>query len=200
MKKIDVLPDQMYLFKAPDELTEKALDLLRREEFNPNQVNYLSKDITLHRREEYKELVQWGNSCFQQLKEDLSLHCQYMKVCQMWGTKTPKGHWHHSHNHYNSWASGILYLNESSAQTWFSAINFWPHDFSMSVIGEDNDCAKYFKFTTEPGTMIVFPSNLMHSVNEHDRDEDRYILGMNAMPCGLVGIPGNTAATLIEVL
>lgn len=93
----------------------------------------------------------------------------------------------------NSIISGIFYVTNSNANTWFSTPNIWT-----TFNGENYDNLKLnydisknriiHKQQTIRGDLIIFPSSLYHSVDEHlIAEQDRYSMSFNTFPSGKIG-------------
>ena len=65
MNKIDVCPQQILSFDAPNDITNDALNNVLNEEWqhNNNPNNYYTKDTFLNKRDEYKYLIKFFNEC-----------------------------------------------------------------------------------------------------------------------------------------
>jgi hypothetical protein len=110
-----------------------------------------------------------------------------LKSTVFWTTKSHQGQWHHTHKHGISFASGIIYLTPSGAETWFSRQSIWGPDHTGIALHEEERSTLLHKRKTEVGKLIVFPSGLLHSVTEHNESEPRYCMSFNSYPSGLLG-------------
>ena len=113
-----------------------------------------------------------------------------------WVNLHTKGDWAQIHNHTNSIVSGVWYLSTTP-----NSGNFLVHtdnklfgnvlDFPRKDnLFNSNDCA----FLPQNGDLILFPSNLKHSVAPNKSDKERLSLAFNYMLRGdlISGLPGNT--------
>ena len=137
------------------------------------------------------KLIDWLDKCLHKVKLDLELNCEFLKSTQVWVNRSGPGVWQGVHTHPNSWASGIFYVTASGCQTWFSRKTMWSNEYTDTICMENRlfDTGIIHKFQTAPGTLVIFPSPLHHSVNEHDLEEPRYSVAFNAFPCGHIGNP-----------
>jgi len=183
----ELFHDWVYKFEAPDYILKRSLNILNGAVWYKNAYNS-STFADRFKEKDARKLRKWFNRCLEEVRSDLDLSCERLAVSQIWGNKSEKGHWHHTHSHYNSWASGILYLTPSSAQTWFSKPTMWEQP-GLEIVP---DAARYhlYKHPTTVGTLIIFPSTLEHSVNEHDLDDPRFSISFNSYPSGFIGAPG----------
>lgn len=111
-----------------------------------------------------------------------------LRITQSWFNYTSKGQYHHSHYHYNSLVSGVLYMQTEDTDT-IDFIN--PHLHSMPI----RISAEYFNafnsascwLPTPQNSVLLFPSNLHHNVPPVETDSTRISLAFNAYPVGTVG-------------
>jgi hypothetical protein len=189
MKKISILPQHIYSFSCPKILVASAASLLKSEEWRTAENHYASTNTQVLAHESLKDLKAWVKDCLQQVGEAEEFGDYEYAITQSWGNWSNTGDWHHRHRHGNSILSGILYLTDSKAETWFSMASIWPPNFYEVIMG-----GQYYppeevihKEPSEKGKLIVFPSTLDHSVNEHKGDEPRLTLSFNAVPTGEFG-------------
>ena len=139
-----------------------------------------------------------------EVKNELNLQCTRMEITQSWANTAENGDAMWSHTHPNSFMSGILYLSNSNASTIFSMDNIWvnyyqnsSHTFNL----KHGDILVSHKQQTVEGDLIIFPSNLVHTVDEHSiSDYNRYTISFNSFPAGVVGNMNNLQGLMIEVL
>jgi uncharacterized protein (TIGR02466 family) len=167
---------------------EKILSLTKELPFRSNDNNQTSQDSYILNKPELHEVKNWLEQCLQEVITEMKYTFQ-IRITQSWVNKSDKGMWHHTHKHPNSLISGIFYLTPSGSTTWFSCPDIWfspepllPFYSHLSVSSE-----VIHKFPTTPGTLVLFPSSLTHSVNEHDLNEPRYSLSFNSFPFGTFG-------------
>ncbi len=198
MEKINILPQFIYKFNFPDtQIISKIIWELENEEWQKNDSNYNSLNTLLHKNSKYFEICNWFYECVQKVKNDLSIECDEIKITQCWANKAHYGEWHHPHTHSNSIISGIFYLNNSNSNTWFSIPSFWNfiksvdyNDINVKLSYENglNKTRVIYKHPTTPGELIIFPSSLYHSVDDHlIMDKNRYSISFNTFPSGKIG-------------
>lgn len=196
-EKLEVLPTTIYKYKLPEKLLKEILSNL--ENFNwdavPNREDefYYGKsqkgENSLHTDKKYKNLKIYLNKCLEQVKEDQGfLNIEKLSVCLMWVNRSFKGQWHHTHIHPWSYLSGIIYLTGNSGKTWFSRNCDYNPSNNFSIRNPDDNINRIIhRHTPEPGTMLIFPSAIPHSVDENLEDEPRITLSFNSFPEGRVG-------------
>lgn len=210
MEKIEVLPQFIFKFRCPNqELIANILGHLRGEEWIDNSRNLITADKRLDKNQSYEQLFSWFDKCLYEVKNDLQLVCDKLKVTQSWGNKSLSGQWHHPHIHSNSLISGIFYLVDSNASTWFSMNSIWNfssyqmnyYNYQLLKFNSDDSFGEVIhKEKTTAGNLIIFPSALCHSVDEHNSlTSERYTISFNTFPCGKIGTASKSQYLEIDI-
>ncbi len=110
-------------------------------------------------------------------------------ITQSWLNYTKQGQAHHRHIHTNSLISGVLYIN---SKTEVDAINFHRHSAAqVQILMSDDQVNEYNapaeRFSVGTGDLIIFPSNITHSVDQTTGDHTRISLAFNAFVRGELG-------------
>lgn len=108
-------------------------------------------------------------------------------VTQAWTNICEKGKKHHEHNHPNSIISGVFYfqINEKLPPIEFRNPN--THSFNLNIQKQNNFNSATFLLPLNSGELILFPSNLTHSVPENKSDQPRISLAFNTFAKGSLG-------------
>ena len=102
-----------------------------------------------------------------------------------WININKKGDYNHKHNHPNSNLAGVLWVKcpENCGNINFdSPINFETYQEVESYMQEFknyNNCFHSYEFYPTEGRMLVFPSHLLHNVQENKSNEDRISVSFN---------------------
>ena len=108
------------------------------------------------------------------------------QITTSWFTKTPPNERGNQHSHTNSWWSGVYYFRNDT-----SAIKFEQFDRGVVVPYENNQPNEFntsaFILKPEKGTLILFPSYLVHSIQKNESSSNRHSLAFNIMPKGEIG-------------
>lgn len=113
-------------------------------------------------------------------------------ICNSWGNLLNHGDSIRYHRHSNAYISGSFYLTEGTpfniinddAQTLFG--------FSPAIRAGDNYRAmESFNINPKPGRIVLFPSNLRHTVLPSTSREPRYSIAFNVVPVGRLGAATN---------
>jgi len=108
-------------------------------------------------------------------------------ITQSWLNKNKKGESHHEHVHPNSMVSGVWYpqIHESLPPIQFRSRN--QRDVSLQTEKYNTFNSATFMLPMKRGELILFPSNLSHSVPVNQSDEERISLSFNSWPKGNMG-------------
>ena len=100
-------------------------------------------------------------------------------ITQSWLNYTDKSEFHHTHEHPNSYISGVLYI---SAKEEFDKIVFWKKKYEqikLSVNEFNLYNAESWWIPVKTGDIILFPSSTTHSVFVKEGDNTRISLAFN---------------------
>jgi len=108
-------------------------------------------------------------------------------ITQAWSNICEKGRKHHEHVHPNSIVSGVFYfqINEKLPPIEFRNPN--THSFNLNIQKQNNFNSASFLLPLNSGELILFPSNLTHSVPENKDDLPRISLAFNTFAKNSLG-------------
>ena len=108
-------------------------------------------------------------------------------ITQSWLNKSKKGESHHEHVHPNSMVSGVWYpqIHEQLPPIQFRSRG--QRDVSLQTNSYNTFNSATFMLPMKRGELILFPSNLSHSVPANQSDEERISLSFNTWPKGNMG-------------
>ena len=108
-------------------------------------------------------------------------------ITQSWLNKNKKGESHHEHVHPNSMVSGVWYpqIHESLPPIQFR--HKGQRDVSLQTEKYNTFNSATFMLPMKRGELILFPSNLSHSVPVNNSEEERISLSFNSWPKGNMG-------------
>jgi len=108
-------------------------------------------------------------------------------ITQSWLNKAKKGESHHEHVHPNSMVSGVWYpqIHESLPPIQFRSRN--QRDIALQTEKYNTFNSATFMLPMKRGELILFPSNLTHSVPVNNSEEERISLSFNSWPKGNMG-------------
>jgi uncharacterized protein (TIGR02466 family) len=109
-------------------------------------------------------------------------------VTQSWLNFTDKNQYHHKHYHHNSIISGCLYINarkESDCIMFTKRATGEP--WQIQALEQNYFNCNEFTVPVETGDLVLFPSNLIHSVPQTNQDYTRISLAFNSFWDGEIG-------------
>ena len=108
-------------------------------------------------------------------------------ITQSWLNKSKKGESHHEHVHPNSVVSGVWYpqIHEQMPPIQFRSRQ--QRDVSLQTDKFNTFNSATFMLPMKKGELILFPSNLTHSVPPNQSEEERISLSFNTWPKGNMG-------------
>jgi len=108
-------------------------------------------------------------------------------ITQSWLNKNKKGESHHEHVHPNSMVSGVWYpqIHEQMPPIQFRSKQ--QRDVALSTEKYNTFNSATFMLPMKKGELILFPSNLTHSVPTNVGEEERISLSFNSWPKGSMG-------------
>jgi len=195
MKKDELLmvfptPVQIYKYENSIEKELKHIEGIEWKQQVAN-ANFKTKDSYLTKHEQLKDLTSFFKECIDDYCNTIINSEQRLVITQLWGNRNPKGSKHHEHVHPNSIISGVFYLRQDPKLP--------PIQFSKS--NQDSmklDPRKYNSYNAETfllpctsGELILFPSNLRHSVPVNMGEEERISLSFNTFSIDALGSEEN---------
>jgi len=108
-------------------------------------------------------------------------------ITQSWLNYTEPNQFHHRHYHHNSYVSGILYMNADKAvdKVIFHRTTHPLIDLKISTPNAFNSRVSWH--VVETGDVILFPSQLEHSVESKKGTNTRISLSFNVFFKGTIG-------------
>jgi len=195
MKKdelLTVFPTPVQIYKYEYSI-EKELKYIENIEWTSQVANgnFKTKDSYLTKHESLKNITSFFKECIDDYCNTIINSNQRLVITQLWGNRNPKGSQHHEHVHPNSIISGVFYLRQDPKLP--------PIQFSQSnQHGIKLDPRKYNVYNSETfllpctaGELILFPSNLKHSVPTNMGDEERISLSFNTFSIDALGSEKN---------
>ena len=108
-------------------------------------------------------------------------------ITQSWLNWTKPGEYHHTHEHPNSFVSGVLYIHADPAE---DKIKFHAKGYQQINLETDNyDVfnSRSWWFAVKTGGIVIFPSSLTHNVEQVTAGETRISLAFNTFLKGTIG-------------
>ena len=192
----DTTPNYNVVFATPPIQTsffnfdEKIIEVLKELEYVKSIGNTSSSDKYIlknyAKRRAIRNLKKHIDGCLDDYVRTVFLSDQKLSITQSWVNITSKGQSHSRHVHYNSIVSGVFYLKTSETTPPIILDNHrcnFPVRPSQNLQQQDgalnfvlNDTVS---LSPQTGQLILFPSDIVHSVPENTSDTDRISLGFN---------------------
>ena len=195
MKKDELLmvfPTPVQIYKYENSI-EKELKYIEGVEWKQQvaNANFKTKDSYLTKHEQLKDLTSFFKECIDDYCNTIINSEQRLVITQLWGNKNPKGSKHHEHVHPNSILSGVFYLRQDPKlpPIQFSKSN--QESMKLDPRKYNTYNAETFLLPCTSGELILFPSNLRHSVPTNQGEEERISLSFNTFSVDALGSEEN---------
>lgn len=119
----------------------------------------------------------------------LEIKHQGLVITNCWANISRRGASHHHNTHPNNLLSGVYYVRvpENAARIVFEDPRPQAHIMIPAYKCYTQQNAAQHPFDVAEGQMLVFPSWLSHSVEEHESEEERTSIAFNCVPNGRLG-------------
>jgi len=188
MRTENLFPTPVSFFEYGS-FTEDELKFIKELPVRPNDGNRTSEDSYLFKQKELSAIYEF---CLRSTEEYLaSIYAPREKVkpyiTQSWTNYATKGEFHHRHQHANSIVSGVLYIQaqENTDKIYFYKNEYQPIKIPTETYNPYNSESWWLSVKT--GQLIMFPSDLTHSVQTIETDETRISLAFNTFLTGYLG-------------
>lgn len=161
-----------------DRFKQYALDSYK------NENNKCTKNKHILNDSQFLDLKNEIENCLNFYIKDVLKYDVEIYITQSWLNFANKGDSHFSHNHANSFLSGVLYIQANDHITFEQERKFLLRITPKSY-NENN--AESVDVDSKTGDIIIFPSWLHHNVKQNVNDELRISLAFNTFIKGKVG-------------
>lgn len=158
-----------------------------------NYQNWISESQDILSRDEFKNLaVEIGSKVADYFYGVMGVTMDTeIYITESWLNKTENDQSHHRHWHPNSILSGVVNLSGEIDKGGHLKLITSTYDTLEFEIAQANIYnAKSWSFAPEPGSIIIFPSNVEHLVETYTGDSPRVTLSFNTFVKGKInGLP-----------
>jgi len=189
MNILGLFPTPVGICDLGRDLTKEEISFITSLNRRPNTFNQTSVDTYVLKEEPMKALqeffIEKVNDYFNLMyapKSDLKL-----QITQSWINYTSKGGSHHKHTHPNSFVSGVFYIKADSEK---DRITFYDGETRQITFNRSNFNiynSDHWWLSVKTGTLLLFPSTFMHSVDVVNHEEERISLSFNTFFKGTLG-------------
>ena len=187
-----IFPTPLIFTNIEREFTKEELEFFDEQSKTTfkNEGNVTSLDNYLMRHDPMTTIKQEITSALQLYLDEVVKPKDDVKpyITQSWLNYTDENQYHHKHAHPNSFLSGVMYVNadpEKDKITFFNdsmykQIKLFPKEWNLYN-------AESWFFTVKPGDIVVFPSSLIHMVEQKAGNNIRTSLAFNSFLRGAIG-------------
>ena len=187
-----IFPTPLIFTNIEREFTKEELEFFDEQSKTTfkNEGNVTSLDNYLMRHDPMTTIKQEITSALQLYLDEIIKPKDDVKpyITQSWLNYTDENQYHHKHAHPNSFLSGVMYVNadpEKDKITFFNdsvykQIKLFPKEWNLYN-------AESWFFTVKPGDIVVFPSSLIHMVEQKAGNNIRTSLAFNSFLRGAIG-------------
>lgn len=115
------------------------------------------------------------------------------RITGSWSVRHAQGDHSMSHTHSNSLISGTVYIDcdpESGDLRFYrnnTHLNLWPIALDLDSSRYNQLNSKFWWIRPQVGTIVLFPSHVLHGVTANQSDQLRHCLAFNIWPKGTLG-------------
>ena len=185
---LQIFPTPLLITKYEGDLSKeiKYVDSLPYTEQKSN-ANFKSQDTYLLEIEELKNIKNFMYESLNKFTKNISQSEQRLVITQCWANKNPPGSKHHEHVHPNSILSGVFYLRQDKTLPPISFSKSIQHAMKLDPKKYNNLNSELFMLPCDTGELLLFPSNLKHSVPTNMGKEARISLSFNTFSVDTLG-------------
>lgn len=185
-----IFPTSIIMGDLDREISKEELTVVEyhktRTYSNIGNITSLDRYILKTQLPEIKTFVELGIKSY---VDDILIpkHPLNFYITQSWINYTSLGQFHHRHNHPNSILSGVFYFNADPDK---DKIFFYNEKYKQITIPakiHNIHNSDSWWFPVKTGSLIIFPSNLTHMVEQTVSNEIRVSLAFNVFATGYFG-------------
>ena len=149
--------------------------------------NRQSEETFILDKPELANITSWIESKIEKYVQDIMNSNDKLVITQSWLNKSKQGESHHEHVHPNSMISGVWFpqIHEQMPPIQFRSTK--QRDVALQTTKYNTFNSATFMLPMKRGELLLFPSNLTHSVPVNQGTEERISLSFNTWPKGNMG-------------
>lgn len=188
MKTFEFWPIVLYANEI--KINSKWLDFVKNIAFRRMDIGNgnISENIKILNEERLSDLKQ-------EIENNLKNYCENVlkikhkfNITTSWCVKQNTGDWGQPHEHKNSLISGVYYLKtpENSGDLFFhrNVNHLLSANLAFETLEDTNINNDLIKFNVKEGMIIIFPSNVFHSIGKTNSIDSRYCIAFNSYIVG----------------
>ena len=185
---LQIFPTPILITKYDGDISEeiKYVENLEYKDQKENK-NFRSKDSYLVKHDPLKKIKIFCGESITKYTEKILNSKQRLVITQCWTNKNPPGAKHHEHVHPNSMASGVFFFKIGGKLPPIQFAKSNQVAMKLDPVKYNNITAETFMLPCVPGELLLFPSNLKHSVPTNLSEETRYSMSFNTFCIDVLG-------------
>ena len=185
---LQIFPTPVLITKYEGDISEETKYVENLEYISQkDNKNFRSKDSYLMKHEIFKNIKNFFGESITKYTEKVLNSKQRLVITQCWTNKNPPGAKHHEHVHPNSILSGVFFFKIGGKLPPIQFAKTNQHAIKLDPTKYNNITAETFLLPCVPGELLLFPSNLKHSVPINVSEETRYSMSFNTFCIDILG-------------
>ena len=185
---LQIFPTPILIIKYDDDISEETKYVENLEYISQKEnKNFKSKDSYLMKHEIFKNIKNFFGESITKYTEKVLNSKQRLVITQCWTNKNPPGAKHHVHVHPNSIISGVFFFRIGGKLPPIQFAKTNQVAMKLDPTKYNNITAETFMLPCVPGELLLFPSNLKHSVPMNLSEETRYSMSFNTFCIDILG-------------
>ena len=185
---LQIFPTPILIIKYDDDISEETKYVENLEYISQKEnKNFKSKDSYLMKHEIFKNIKNFFGESITKYTEKVLNSKQRLVITQCWTNKNPPGAKHHEHVHPNSILSGVFFFKIGGKLPPIQFAKTNQVAMKLDPTKYNNITAETFMLPCVPGELLLFPSNLKHSVPMNLSEETRYSMSFNTFCIDILG-------------
>jgi len=185
---LQIFPTPVLITKYEGDISEETKYVENLEYIDQKEnKNFKSKDSYLLKHEIFKNIKNFFGESITKYTEKVLNSKQRLVITQCWTNRNPPGAKHHEHVHPNSMVSGVFFFRIGGKLPPIQFAKAIQTAMKLDPVKYNNVNAETFLLPCVPGELLLFPSNLKHSVPLNLSDETRYSMSFNTFCIDVLG-------------
>ena len=185
---LQIFPTPVLITKYDDDISEETKYVENLEYISQkDNKNFKSKDSYLMKHESLKKIKSFFGESITRYTEKILNSKQRLVITQCWTNRNPPGAKHHEHVHPNSIISGVFFFRIGGKLPPIQFAKTNQVAMKLDPTKYNNITAETFMLPCVPGELLLFPSNLKHSVPTNLGKEARISLSFNTFSVDTLG-------------
>jgi len=190
MNILSLFPTPVGIYELERQLTELERKFIDKQKISSNIGNSRSEDSYILENKNLLTLKVFFSNCLDKFFKHIYSPSADIKlrITQSWLNYTAENEFHHSHAHPNSFISGVFYIQTTNGSDRIYFQNDVYNQIEIKPVEYNIYNSKSWWIDAIEGQLILFPSNLVHRVNNlPSGSKTRISLSFNTFPVGQLG-------------